>query len=64
MILSMAGILAALIALGVVAVLAWFAYSLIFKRIYRARHLRRLELDRLIREAAERGIAEEEGRKQ
>ncbi len=39
---------------GVVAGLGWFAYRAIFLKIYRARHIRELEMDRLIREAAAR----------
>jgi hypothetical protein len=39
---------------AVVTGLAWFAYRVIFRKIYRARHLRELEMNRLIREAAER----------
>jgi len=46
--LSFAGILTALMALGVAGVLVWFAYSLI---------IRRMEMDRLIREAAARPAA-------
>ena len=57
MLLSFAGILTALMALGVAGVLVWFAYSLIFRRVYRVRHLRQLEMDRLIREAAARPAA-------
>ena len=43
-----------LLFVGVVAGLAWFAYHAIFRKIYRARHIRELEMDRLIREATER----------
>ena len=60
MLLSVAGIVTFLIAVGVAGVLLWFAYSLVFRRIYRARHLRQLEMDRLIREAAARSTTEDQ----
>ena len=51
---DVAQIVETLLFLGVVACLAWFAYHAIFRKIYRARHIRELEMDRLIREATDR----------
>ncbi len=44
----------ALLFLGVVAVLAWFAWHLILRRLYRARRIRHIHMHRLMREAAAR----------
>jgi hypothetical protein len=43
-----------LLFVGVAAGLVWFAYHTIFRKIYRARHIRELEMRRLIREASDR----------
>lgn len=51
---DVAQVIEILLFVGVVAGLGWFAYHVIFRKIYRARHIRELEMDRLIREAAER----------
>jgi len=43
-----------LLFLGVLAALLWFLWHLVLRRIYRARHIRQLQMNRLMREAAER----------
>ena len=54
MLRSLAEIGDALLFLGVAAALLWFVWHLVLRRIYRARHIRQLQTDRLMREAAER----------
>jgi hypothetical protein len=41
-------------------VLMWFAYSVILRRILRARRIAHARMKRMLREAADRGSSEEE----
>ncbi len=54
MLRSLAEIGDALLFLGAAAALVWFLWHLVLRRIYRARHIRKLQMDRLMREAAQR----------
>ena len=54
MLRSLAQIGDTLLFLGVLAALLWFLWHLVLRRIYRARHIRQLQMNRLMREAAER----------
>ena len=54
MLRSLAQIGDTLLLLGVIATLIWFLWHLVFRRLYRVRHIRQIQMNRLMREAAER----------
>jgi len=51
---SLAQIGDTLLLLGVIATLLWFLWHLVLRRLYRVRHIRQIQMNRLMREAAER----------
>ena len=54
MLRSLAQIGDTLLLLGVIATLLWFLWPLVLRRLYRVRHIRQIQMNRLMREAAER----------
>ena len=54
MLRSLAQIGDTLLLLGVIATLLWFLWHLVLRRLYRVRHIRQIQMNRLMREAAER----------
>ncbi|MBZ5648109.1 MAG: hypothetical protein LAN37_12910 [Acidobacteriia bacterium] len=59
MLRSLAQIGDTLLLLGVIATLLWFLWHLVFRRLYRVRHIRQIQMNRLMREAAERKADQE-----
>lgn len=54
MVQSVAQVVEGLLFLGVAAGLLWFLWRVVVLRILRARHIRQLQMDRLIRESLAR----------
>ena len=59
MLRSLAQIGDTLLLLGVIATLLWFLWHLVFRRLYRVRHIRQIQMNRHMREAAERKADQE-----
>jgi len=61
LIIAVSGILGFAIVASIPLVLGWFVWHFILRRLYRVRHIRQKEMDRLVREAAARGVSDGAG---
>lgn len=61
LIVGIAGIAGFAIVASIPVVLGWFVWHFILRRLYRVRHIRQKEMERLFREAAARGAPKETG---